>query len=339
MIFSQKPKLLAFLAIAGIGLAALAPSAIAADPGRGSTWETGPKFSGKKKIRKSISGAACVPVELPNCIVALDEGKHTQFFTIKDKTLVPGAVMRVLPEKNAGQVFKEIDAEGAAYADGYFYLVGSHGLSRKKAKYNPANFFVFRFPVDITTGKPVFAFSADKAAPEIARTDALRQVLKRAPGAIGEYTEKPLGKKAGGVNFEGVAVIGNRMFLGLRGPSKRKQAYVMSVDLSGLFGKVELTPEYSKVELGKKTGIRDLAAVPGGLLILSGPVGGKGSYAIHHWNLEDKKPEKLLELIMPEKGAKAETLLLLGHEDGNYQVLVLYDGIADGGPREYVLRR
>ena len=102
--------------------------------------------------------------------------------------------MRLLPKAIDGEETGEIDAEGAAYGDGYYYLVGSHGLSRKKGTLDPSSFFLFRVPVDEQTGYPPFKISKKKAAKEIERTDALKALLKGAPDPIGRYAEQPLAK-------------------------------------------------------------------------------------------------------------------------------------------------
>ncbi|WP_346912779.1 DUF3616 domain-containing protein [uncultured Roseibium sp.] len=313
-------------------MGAAVPGAAAQDSGLGIAWKAGPHFAGKKKVRKSISGAACAPVLPPVCIAALDEKNRTQFFTIADRTLKPGPVMAIVEDNGNG----DPDTEGAAYADGFFYLLGSHGLSRKKGKFHPSSFLMFRFPVDKSTGKPAFDISADTVAPEITRSDRLRQVIRKSPGVIGDYAEKPLGKKAGGANLEGLAVIGKRMYVGFRGPSSKGRAYILSVDVDRLFGDGDLAPVIFTLELGKNIGIRDLAAVSGGLLILAGPVQEEGLYSIFRWDLKNP-PQKLKDLVMPDPEVKAETLLVLGQQDDSYDVLVLYDGIKDGGPREYRL--
>ncbi|WP_346898031.1 DUF3616 domain-containing protein [uncultured Roseibium sp.] len=313
-------------------MGAAVSGAAAQDSGLGTTWKEGPHFAGKKKVRKSISGAACAPVVPPACIAALDEENRTQFFTISDRTLKPGPVMAIVEDNGNG----DPDTEGAAYADGFFYLLGSHGLSRKKGKFHLSSFLVFRFPVDKKTGKPAFDISADTLASEIARSDRLRNAIRTSPGVIGDYAEKPLGKNAGGANLEGLAVIGKRLYVGFRGPSSKGRAYILSVDVDGLFGHGGLAPVIFALELGKNIGIRDLAAVSDGILILAGPVQKEGPYSIYRWDLKNS-PQKLQDLAMPDPDVKAETLLVLGQQNDTYDVLVLYDGAKDGGPREYRL--
>ncbi|MEP3046226.1 MAG: DUF3616 domain-containing protein [Roseibium sp.] len=312
-------------------------TANAEDPGFVAAWDVTPAFDGKKDVRKSISGAACAPVSPPICVVALDEKRNTQFFTISDQKLVPGKVMRLLAKKRDGVSLGEVDTEGAAYADGYFYLSGSHGVSRTRCKLKPGSFSLFRFPVDPKTGQPTYKISAKMIASEIDRTSRLQDTIREAGGAIGEYAEQCLSDGDGGANLEGLAVIGERMYLGFRGPSVDGTAFILDVDTNNVFGKGEIDPKTIEVNLGQDIGIRDLAAVSDGLLILAGPVQKKGGYAIHHLNLATMDLRKLQDLTMPKPKVKAETVLLLAEQDASYHLLVMYDGALDGGPREYLI--
>ena len=313
--------------------------ASAEGPGFVAEWSVKPEFDGKKKLRKSISGAACAPVSPPVCVVALDEKQRTQFFTIDGDRIVPGKSMRLLPKELNGAKTGEIDAEGAAYGDGFFYLVGSHGLSRKKAEFNPSSFFLFRFPVDRETGSPEFEFSRKTVAPEIERTDVLRAILKGAPDPIGQYAEKPLGEGQGGVNIEGLAYRDGRLYIGLRGPSVGGRAYLRSVNVDALFSDKKPDLDVIELALGSGAGVRDLAAVSDGLIVLSGPVQSKGTYALHHLSLPSLTLSKLADLKMPDKDYKAETVLVLAEDAGSFDMLVMYDGAADGGPEAYRLSR
>ncbi|WP_306150098.1 MULTISPECIES: DUF3616 domain-containing protein [unclassified Roseibium] len=302
-------------------------------------WLVKPEFDGKKKLRKSISGAACAPVAPPVCVVALDEKQRTQFFTIDGNRIIPGKSMRLLPKELNGAKTGEIDAEGAAYGDGYFYIVGSHGLSRKKAEFNPSSFFLFRFSVDEETGFPEFEFSKKKVAPDIERTDALRAILKGAPDPIGQYAEKPLGEGGGGVNIEGLAYHDGRLYIGLRGPSVEGRAFLRSVNVDALFSNSKPDLDVIELALGSGTGVRDLAAVSDGLIVLSGPVQSKGDYALHHLRFPSLTLSKLADLKMPDKDHKAETVLVLAENAASFDLLVMYDGATDGGPREYRFAR
>ncbi len=96
----------------------------------------------------------------------------------------------------------------------------------------------------------------------------IRDVIK---AEVRKFYDKPLDKN--GVNIEGIAVKDGRMYLGLRGPSENDSAYVISVDARAAFAPdQELEATADKLQLGPDTGIRDLAAVADGLLVLTGPV-------------------------------------------------------------------
>ena len=104
-----------------------------------------------------------------------------------------------------------------------------------------------------------------------------------------------------------------------------------SVNVDALFSNKKPEVDVIEVALGKNTGIRDLAAVSDGLLVLSGPTQKDGGYALHHWAEGDGVLRKLLDLTMPDTKAKAETILLLDEREDFYRLLVMYDGLLDGG--------
>jgi hypothetical protein len=88
------------------------------------------------------------------------------------------------------------------------------------------------------------------------------------------------------------------------------------------------------------TGIRDLARVDGGLLVLSGSVNDQDiAPAVFHWNAASDALKKLGDLGGTPPGAKAETILVLEQQPQRIRVLVLHDGPANGQPLEYWLPR
>ncbi len=161
------------------------------------------------------------------------------------------------------------DTESAAYYDSYFYVAGSHGVARLSAKDKNAPFTVFRFKVDAQTGKPAFEVTDRQVASQIEKSTALRAAIRNAE-FIGPYAEQPLG--ANGVNIEGIALEGDRIYFGFRGPSLEGRAFILSIAIDGMFGIKPLDPKVHALALGPTTGIRDLARVDGGFLVLTGPV-------------------------------------------------------------------
>jgi hypothetical protein len=94
-------------------------------------------------------------------------------------------------------------------------------------------------------------------------------------------------------------------------------------------------------------GIRDLAPVQNGFLILAGPVGdGPGAYHLYVWDGRDGLPgqrhpdEPLGRLewlgkIATEKEAKAEAVTVLEESDTAYELLIVFDGLKDGEATRY----
>lgn len=307
----------------------------------GPAWKVEPPFAKNAEARKALSGAACAPTSPPVCLVANDEKKYAQFFSIKDKTLVPSTVIRLVPDKEDGFEFDELDTEGIAYDGGYFYVVGSHGAPRKPDKpLDPSRFFLFRFKVDTQSGLPDFKLDGEVPVDpkSIEKKNTLREVIKAAP-QIGAFAEKPLSQN--GANVEGIAVKGERIFLGFRGPSVGDNAFILSVDRNGVFGGGAMNPKVDALALGKDIGIRDLAPLKSGMLVLAGPApDAAGTYAIAHWNEQTNALKPLAKLAGIPAGGKAETLIVLeDNEQAAYRVLVLIESIENGHPLEYVVAR
>lgn len=298
-------------------------------------WPVQGDFEKGEEARTNLSGAACTSRKPPfrSCLIVNDQKNYAQFFSIEGTRLVPGAVVR-LREGGDG----DPDLEGAAHDSGFFYAVGSHGRSRWANKPNDESYAVFRFPVG-KNGKPKAAMSETSAA-GVQSSPRLREAIRDARD-VGAFYDKPL--KDNGVNIEGIAVKGGRMHLGFRGPSVDGRGFILSADADAVFGKRKLHAKVHALPLGDTTGIRDLAAVRDGILILTGPVNDQPvTPAVFLWNEKTGALKKLGALAIPEeyRKHKAETLLVLRDEKGKpYRVLVMFDGPANGGPTEYEVPR
>ena len=285
--------------------------------------------------RMNLSGAACVPTtpKFRSCLIANDEKRYAQFFSINGTTLKPRKLIRLSDEK------KDPDAEGVAYADGFFYVTGSHGRSRHGDSDNDSSYVVFRFPVDPTTGQPKFKPDEDQVV-GVEPSSRLRKPLRKGE-FIKEFFDEPLAE--GGINIEGIAVKNGRMHLGLRGPSFDSRAFVLSVDADAVFLKgSDLKSKVTPLELGKDTGIRDLASVGDGILILAGPTRDEAvAYSIWFWDGVGPTAKQLatLDLGTVPKGAKAEILLPLEEGSSEIRALVMFDGVENGGARSFRIPR
>lgn len=342
-----------------VALTALSTVAARADISRADeAWTVRPDFEKNADAREALSGAACV-TGTNHCFAVNDEKKYAQFFDIEGRNVAPKELIRLLPDKIDGVKMDEIDAEGVAYVparttDGasYYYVTGSHGLSRK-GELQPSRFFLLRFPVDPSTGRPTFAYGDSDAAPEISKTDRLRDTIKNTPD-LSAHAEQRLDRN--GVTIEGLAVSGEDALFGLRSPCVSMNAYVMRVPLGDLFKDSVPVATTSTLALGDNAGIRDLAKVKDGVLILSGR--SDDERGDQKFTCEEERPPSsplpsvwfwsgkhgdAAKPLGPLPGVaatdSAETLLVLDESTTAYRVLVLFDGVANGKPVEFNIRK
>lgn len=310
---------------------------------------------GKISKGKDISGIACVKLgaDKQGCIIAVDEEASAAFVTIQGKTIKQNDKIRLAPEKDD----EEFDAEGAAYdpQTKSFYVIGSHGKSRHECRANPSSFRLVRIPIDAATGRPTFDYKknlADPAwvAPEVEVAKDIKPAML-ASTKIGPHVDKCLGtkpskKKKGdfaheqGANVEGFAILGTRAFVGFRGPVIGGTAFLLAFDRDALFTSGTPTATTIEIALGAGMGIRDLAPVADGLLVLSGPEDDDpGKAAIHYFHAASGKVTPLGLVPDPQHDGKPEALLLLDETDAAYRVLVMSDSADNGDPTEFVVAK
>jgi hypothetical protein len=158
-------------------------------------------------------------------------------------------------------------------------------------------------------------------------------------------------KKGKGTNIEGIAIAGEHVYFGLRTPVKAGTAYIVSAPADDLFapgtkalkrGVVETRP----LSLGKKTGIRDLAALEdGGLLILSGPSVDQRDVGYKIWHLAPPlSTSEPVELATIETKAtakdkdeipKAEAITIIEQAGDKVVFIVSYDNVDEGAPSRH----
>ena len=215
---------------------------------------------------------------------------HTMF-ELKDILKLPG------PAK------EEIDIEGLAGDGGYLWLIGSHSAKRKKAEDDKSavenidrlatvemqgnRFTLARVPID-DAGTPVPEHGGLTAARLQGDTNGnlLTEALMKdrhvgpfVPRARPPKSIDGTPSKDNGFDVEGLAVAGNRVFLGLRGPVLRGWASVVELQLStatdgtlslDAIGSAGLPYVKHFLQLDG-LGVRELAIDRDDLLILAGP--------------------------------------------------------------------
>lgn len=192
----------------------------------------------------------------------------------------------------------EIDFEGFDYDDHYLWVVGSHSTKRKKPKgKNPEKDIKRLATVETEPSRyllarlPVVAGDLQRrcAHPDGGKPDLVAACLpgwEQAGSLLEELAEDihlkaflnpAIASKENGLDIEGIAVRGNRVWLGLRGPVLRGWAIVLDFRVEDTApGKLGLVRQgdvrYHKHFLDLNgLGVRDLCFQGDDLLILAGP--------------------------------------------------------------------
>ncbi|MDB5743986.1 MAG: hypothetical protein JWR68_2301 [Polaromonas sp.] len=334
-------------------------------------WASGAGFDfdlGRKKrqqTRQSVSGIACsLDVRQQRiCLVVFDEGTQARYAFVGDNALRPDAEP-VLLRAAAG----ELDAEGAATDGHYFYVAGSHAAKRNDCASNPDSRHVLRFRRDPATGRAL-RHPTGGALADYADSGRLWALMQAQPGLAPHVGErKCLGSSppdqapalAGqqGVNIEGLAVREGRLYFGFRGPAAGGAAPVLAVDAEALFGaEAARNPKATLtwLALGPNRGIRDMVAVKTGFLLLAGPDDSPASqdagWVVAWWDGQPTEgrvaQSKILatldlggvQLDPCDKALKPEAMAVLEETPAAYRLLLLSDGMCDGGPLVLTLKR
>jgi hypothetical protein len=196
-----------------------------------------------------------------------------------------------------GAADEEADLEGLAVADGFLWLVGSHGLKRKNIKPTgaPADNAKRLAKLSLDGNRRLLACvpieRAADGAPELvgktrdgrsalrlkgdSESNELMELLASDPH-FGRFMAIP--GKDNGFDIEGLAVHGKRLLLGLRGPVLRGWSALLEISVEARRGYLRLVPLDDSGTLLRKhflpldgLGVRDLHFCGDDLFILAGP--------------------------------------------------------------------
>jgi hypothetical protein len=260
---------------------------------------------------------------------------------------------------------EEADIEGLARTGDFLWAVGSHSLRRKRIKSHhdgakalkrlarvegQANRQILvRLPIAEVDGLPtpvpeIVLDGRPHRAAALGRRDDLRRLLSD-DEHLAAFV--PIPGKDNGLDVEGIAVRGDRVYLGLRGPVLRGWAFVL--ELRPYVhpeepGRLRLTAfadgrPYRKHVLDLDgLGVRDLCPAGDDLLVLAGPTMDlDGPVRIYRWHgagraetpavVRGAALTREVELTYGEGDDHAEGLGLIG-DPGNRQALIVYDSPA-----------
>lgn len=352
---TPSPLWIAAVLLAGVGRAVAAgPPTVSPE---GPAWSTGPGFafaSKRNDTRRSLSGMAC-PASLAGprrCVAVFDEGVEARYAVIDGTRLSPEDTRIVLLPGG-----RELDAEGAARDGTFVYVVGSHSAKRSDCTNNPDGRHVLRFAVDPASGTaerkrnqaPASLVSDDGRLWALMTHHPALQAFAGERKCLGSGVPPHATGRRGrhGVNIEGVAAKDGRLYFGFREPALAGRAPILRVAAGPLFSGGDLAPALFSVAVGAGRGIRDLLAVSEGLLLLIGPDdtdGNSAGWSVGFWDGASSEagavePRLLADLTLPsvsgkgcEKEMKPEAMTLLEDGPGFRRVLILSDGMCDGGP-------
>lgn len=331
-------------------------AACAADPPwirpEGPRWDRDDtSFAFPRKTRRGLSGIACPAVqgERRICLAVFDEGTRAQFVDISGGGFEPLAeivdLMHGVPGTDSG---KELDAEGAAVDERFYYVTGSHSPKRRNCESNPASRYVMRFPYDPKTGlarRPV-----DAGRQVSIRLWPLMAGLPELRAHVGDG--KCMGRPDHAVDIEGLAIRDGRLYFGFRGPALEGRVPVLSVDAGALFEGGDTAPRITMLEVGGGRGIRDMVTVADGILILAGPddqlENEDRDWFVGLWDPRGSKLQRLARLDLEgvgrracddERERKPEAIAVLEESRWRYRVLILSDSLCDGGPLAFTVPR
>lgn len=256
---------------------------------------------------------------------------------------------------------EEADIEGLAADDGWLWVVGSHARTRPKPEKAPDSCIDLAALADLKDTRPrallgrIPLIEQDGRWTPVARDgkrragilkqgrhgNAVAKAFRRDP-LLRPFTRIPA--KEGGIDVEGIAVCGDRVVLGMRGPVIATHAVLIEFAIRGRkSGMLELGDAPVRRLLALEgLGIRDLKRCGDDLLILAGPTTGlSGPCALYRWpdwandppqdpdRVRLHRPERICELPFGRGKDHPEGLALWDDGDGGTrQILVICDSPA-----------
>ncbi|MDJ0734906.1 MAG: DUF3616 domain-containing protein [Nostocaceae cyanobacterium] len=261
---------------------------------------------------------------------------------------------------------EEIDIEGIAYSDYYLWFTGSHSYKRKKPKPKKSDlenierlarivpeknrYILGRIP--LVNGEllkscphpknPDLQLSAGKLELTCQGNLLMNALINDVH--LGDFIQAKIPGKENGFDVEGIAVIQNKIFLGLRGPVLRGWGVMLEIELADSTPGNLILKEFGEDGHRYKKhfiflnglGIRDLCWDGEDLLILAGPTmdldGPVQVYRLRNGvNLSANqlhKPELVLEIPFGKGEEHAEGMTLFNNIAGVPSILVVYDSPA-----------
>jgi hypothetical protein len=294
-------------------------------------WTVAPSFGTATEGRNNVSGATCMDPPSKACLVVNDAAKFAQLFAVVGTAIRPGSPVGLTsdPTNTAGTV----NAEGAGHDNQFFYVVTSRGRVGSTGQVDPS-FAVIRFTPDAANRPP--GPLPPGPIGNIQLSNRIRDALTAGipiPQIAGAQLDRT------NAQIEGIAVKDGVLHLGFRAPVISGKAFIVSAPVQAMFGTGALNATVHLLALGPDTGIRDLATASDGLLVLAGTTRSlPGPASLFHWNDGTGHVAAVADFAQP-LDRNVEALMLLQEDPEFYRVLLMFDGVPNGGPLEYGIPR
>lgn len=281
-------------------------------------------FEGEIAAAGDLSGVVVTGAHLA---LGADEGRDVYVFKRGDDFGRWSRPKRVRLAKQD----QEADIEALTFGDGHLYVIGSHSARRRalkpvlSARRNRERLL----KIDMQPSRNcLYRLSFDDVSGKIGKPDVidLSKRLNKDP-LLGRFVGIP--SKENGIDIEGIAWRNGLLYVGFRGPVLRGNLVpVMRFSFD--------RPKHYQLAFVRLAGqgIRDMAALSDGFLLLSGPVNdAPGPFRLWWWDGRDQIPGKDVDIhpavplgaVTTPGGAKAEGLALLIEESGHCDAIVLYE--------------
>jgi hypothetical protein len=278
-------------------------------------------------------------------IIGSDEGHAVQVLTPVDETArqyVVSQTLRLMAEDQA-----EVDIEDICCQDETCYVIGSHSIKRKKVdpekSYKANRERIAEVKIEKTRGCLLRLAKDQKIGALVEQERISLQSILTTDEILGRFSAIP--SKENGLDIEGLAMKGDRLYIGFRSPVLREN-YVPI-----LITEFDNPKDYELVFINLEgRGVRAMADTHDGFLIIGGPPGdGEGAFHLYYWTGEDMIPgndratknvlRDLGEILIPAMGAKAEGLAVVEESSSIWEVLMVYDGIIGGNPQRFSIAK
>ena len=221
--------------------------------------------------------SAAVALDATHFIVGDDE--HNTLHVYRQGQPAPIAALNLVNFLGTA-ADEESDIEGAAAIGSRIYWITSHGRN-SKGKARPARQRFFA--TEIVPGQPPTVKPVGQAYGNLLRDMLAAETLK--PYRLDEAARRPP-EAEGGLNIEGLAATADgKLLIGLRNPLPLQRALLIPLDNPDevIAGHPARFGEPIELNLGQR-GIRSIERIGTGYLIVAGPTGDKGSFALFRWS-------------------------------------------------------